>query len=454
MDGLPLPRRYWSVAAIALGIGMAVLDGAVANVALPTIAHEVGATPAASTWVINAYQLATVVTLLPFAAAGERFGYRRVYIAGLALFTVASLACALSHRLTALVLARVAQGIGASGLMSMNGALVRFTYPRAALGRGVGFNALVVSLAAAVGPTVASGILSVGSWEWLFAINVPLGLVNLALAVRALPEAETSDRPIDALNVGLNALMFGLFFIGVDGFAQGGGKNGGGEVPLAALEVGVALAAGVWLFRREGQAAGPLIPVDLLKIPVFAQSVATSICAFTAYMLAYIALPFLFETALHRDAVQTGLLMTPWPMALGVAAPLAGRLSDRFPAAILGAVGLAVLSLGLTLLAVLPPQPSTADIVWRMALCGFGFGFFQSPNNRTLLSTAPRDRSGAAGGMLAIARLIGFTVGTTLVALVFRVDSAHAETAALVIGAGFAIVAAAASLTRLRGGGA
>lgn len=430
--------------AIALGITMSVLDSAVANVALPTIARELHTTPASSVWVVNAYQLAIVVTLLPFASLGERIGYRRVYQAGLAVFTLGSLACALSHSLPALVAARVVQGLGATGIMSVNGALVRFTYPQSMLGRGVGLNALVVSIAAAAGPTIASGILAIGPWEWLFAVNVPIGIANFMLAARALPYSTLSGHRFDWTSAVLNALMFGLVFIGADtvGHSAGGGL-------LAAAEIACAIAIGTVLIRRETKRSMPLIPVDLLRIPIFALSVATSVCSFAAYMLAFLVMPFYFETALHRDQVQTGLLMTPWPVAVGLVAPLAGRLSDRIPAAILGTAGLAVLATGLTLLTTLPLDANAWDISWRMALCGLGFGFFQSPNNRTLLSSAPRSRAGAAGGMLATARLTGQTSGATLAALVFRIAPHSAENVDLLIGAGLAAVAAVASLARL-----
>ena len=441
-DGLPTPLRYWSMLAIALGITMAVLDSSVANIALPTIARQLHATPATSIWVIGAYQLALVVTVLPLAALGERVGYRRVYQVGLVVFTAGSLACALSHSLPVLVASRVAQGLGASGILSVNGALVRFTYPQASLGRGVGLNALVVSAAAALGPTIASAILALGSWEWLFAVNVPIGILNFVVASRALPYSDLSKRPFAWQSAVLNALAFGLFFIGVDTFAHG-------EAMIAGLEVLAAVAAGWVLLRREAGVDQPLIPVDLMRIPVFALSVATSICSFTAYMLAFLALPFYFETILHRDQVQTGLLMTPWPVALGVAAPFAGRLSDRLSAAILGGAGLMVLATGLTLLAIMPLHASVPDIVWRMALCGLGFGFFQAPNNRTMLSSAPRRRAGAAGGMLATARFVGFTLGSTLAAIMFHLAPGGAETIDLLLGAAFAVVAAAASLLRL-----
>jgi len=155
-DGLPLPQRRRAMLAIAVAVTMAVLDSAVANIALPAIARQLGVTPAESVWVVNAYQLAIVVLLLPLATLGERIGYRRVYIAGLALFTLGSLACALCGSLATLIAARVAQGLGAAGIMAVNGALVRFTYPHKSLGHGVGLNALVVSVAGAIGPTPAT----------------------------------------------------------------------------------------------------------------------------------------------------------------------------------------------------------------------------------------------------------------------------------------------------------
>src|SRR5262245_43711875 len=170
-DGLPLPQRYWAILTIALGIIMAVVDGAIANVALPTIAKALDASPAFSVWIVNGYQLAITISLLPLASLGEIIGYRRVYLAGLLLFTLASLFCTLANTLPLLTAARIAQGFGAAGIMSVNAALVRYTYPRALLGRGIGFNALVVAISAALGPTVAAAILAVGTWPYLFAIN-------------------------------------------------------------------------------------------------------------------------------------------------------------------------------------------------------------------------------------------------------------------------------------------
>src|SRR5947209_12235546 len=209
-DGLPLPQRNWAILTIALGIVMAVVDGAIANVALPTIARDLDASPAFSIWIVNGYQLAVTISLLPLASLGEIVGYRRVYLVGLVLFTFASAFCALAHTLPLLTIARIVQGFGAAGIMSVNAALVRFTYPRRLLGRGIGLNALVVAFSAAVGPTIAAGILAVGSWPWLFAINVPLGVVTLAFGWRSLTHTELAGRSFDWQSAGLLAMTFGV----------------------------------------------------------------------------------------------------------------------------------------------------------------------------------------------------------------------------------------------------
>ncbi|MFM0150018.1 MFS transporter, partial [Paraburkholderia sp. RL18-085-BIA-A] len=195
--GLPLPQRFWAIVFVSLGTILAMLDGAIANVALPTIARDLHTSDAASIWIVNAYQLAITITLLPLASLGERVGYRRIYIAGLALFTVASLGCALASSLPTLTVMRVIQGFGASGIMGVTAALVRTIYPPSMLGRGVAVNAMVVALSVAIGPTVASAVLSVASWPWLFAINVPIGIAAVLGGLRALPANPLHDAPYD-----------------------------------------------------------------------------------------------------------------------------------------------------------------------------------------------------------------------------------------------------------------
>lgn len=442
-DGLEQPQRFWGALTIWLGLTLAVLDGAIANVALPAIARDVHADPAAAVWVVNAYQLAVTISLLPLSALGEKYGYRRVYWAGLGLFILASAACAASRTLPALTLARVLQGFGAAGIMSVNGALVRFIYPRRLMGQGLGLNSMVASVSAAAGPTVAAGILTIAPWQWLFAINVPLGLLALAIAARALPPTPRSGQRFDVLSAALNALTFGLLIVGIDGAAHGQGRLAIGGELLGALGSGAVL-----IVRQLSQTA-PLLPVDLLRIPLFGLSVATSITTFAAQSLAFVSLPFLFENGFHFSDARTGLLMTPWPVAVALVAPFAGRLADRYPAGILGGIGLAAMTAGLVLLALLPDQSGLFAIIAPMMLCGLGFGFFNSPNNRAMLTAAPRERSGGASGMLATARLLGQTSGAAVVALCFALAHAGGPRLALWLATIAALAATMASLSRL-----
>ena len=442
-DGLAVPQRYWAILTVALGLVMAVLDGAIANVALPTIARDLQASPASSIWVVNAYQLAVTVSLLPLAALGDILGYRRVYRGGLIVFSVASLLCARSDSLTTLALARVAQGFGASGIMSVNTALIRFIYPRRLLGTAMGVNALIVAVSSAIGPTVASGILAVAPWQWLFYVNVPIGLIALLLGLRALPATSLASNKFDVWSALLNALALGTLIVAVDGLGQGETRW------LVAAQMGFAVLAGWLLVKRQLSRAAPLLPVDLLRIPIFALSIATSICSFAAQTLAYVSLPFFLQDALGRSQVETGLLMTPWPLTVAVVAPIAGRLSDRHSAGLLGGIGLVAMAAGLVLLALLPAHPSVVDIAWRTVLCGFGFGLFQTPNNRAMIGATPPHRSGAGGGMLSTARLLGQTLGAALVAVVFGMVPRHATSVTLLVGAAFSIAAAGVSVVRL-----
>ncbi|WP_332848320.1 MFS transporter [Massilia sp. S19_KUP03_FR1] len=436
-------RAGLAMLAVMTGVAMASLDTAIANTALPAMAAQLHTTPAGSIWIVNIYQLAMLATLLPFAALGEIAGFRRVFIGGLIVFTVASLACALAWSLPVLVAARFAQGIGASAMMAVATALMRAIYPPDLLGRGFGTNALVVAVAFAVGPTVASLILAVASWPWLFAINVPFGIGAMWLARRCLPDSGRGTHRFDPLAALYNAGAFGALVLLFGDAAHG----------VAPLRLGAELAAAVICFglllRRQRGQRFPLLPVDLFRSPLFSLSALTSVCTFAVQGLCFVSLPFYFES-IGRSPIDTGFLMTPWPAMVAVMAPIAGRLSDRWSSAILGGIGLAVLSAGVMALVVLPATPSALDIAWRMGLCGVGFGFFQAPNMKAIMASAPADRAGGASGIVATSRLMGQAAGVALVACCFIVAGNGGPRLGLMVAVGFAAVGAGASLLRLR----
>lgn len=438
-DGLPNPQRIFAFLTVAIALTMAVLDGAIVNVALPSIGQDLVISPARTVWVVNAYQLAVTVSLLPLASLGDIMGYKRVYWAGLAVFTAASFACANAHSLLFLSTARIVQGFGAAGIMSVNIALVRYIFPKAKLGIGVGYVALVVAVSSAAGPSVASAILSLAHWQWLFLVNVPLGIIALFVAARALPKTPASGARFNVLSAVLNAITFGLLISGLDAFSDAGGADRGLAMVAVAIAVG---AVFVW---RELKLTTPMLPVDLLRLPVFALSMMTSICSFAAQSMAYVALPFYFEHTLGRSETATGLLMTPWPLMTAIMSPIAGRLSDRFPPERLGSIGLTLLAAGLVSVALIGSHPSTLDIGWRLAICGIGFGIFQSPNNRIIIGSAPRERSGGASGLQSTGRLLGQSMGAVVVAVVFGLVPTHQTALITGIGAALALTAAIAS---------
>jgi DHA2 family multidrug resistance protein-like MFS transporter len=452
-EGIPSPARRLAVAVIAIGTTMAVLDGTIANVALPTIARELRVDPAASVWVVNGFQLTVAVSLLSLASLGDVIGYRRVYTGGVVVFTVGSLLCAISHSLPELVAARVLQGLGAAAIMSVGPALYRTIFPSGQLGKALGISALVVASSATAGPTIGGAILAVLPWPWLFAINVPLGILDAVLAPRALPFQHALTRRFDVISALLSVPALGGLVVGIDGVARHAPPLG------IATSFAAALAFGAAFIVRQRRIDPPLLPLDIFAVRRFSLAATTSFGSFVAQGLAYVALPFLLQVGLGYTPVVSGLLITPWPFAIAVVATPAGRLADRYPAPVLCTAGLAVFAAGLALLARLPSHATALDVMWRCAICGIGFGFFQSPNNRELLGSVPRERSGGASGVLSTVRVTGQAIGAALTALVLASAGRNGATmgaaaaTALAVAALSAVLATAASATRLRSSG-
>lgn len=441
-DGLATPRRYFALAVLFSTLALVVLDGAIANVALPTISESLRAEAADTVWVVSAYQIAVLVALLPCGALGEILGPRRVYLGGVALFTLASAACALAPSLSVLVAARFVQGLGGGAIMALNSMNLRFSVPQRMLGSIIGVNAMVVAISSAAGPGLAGAILAVADWRWLFAVNIPIGVVVLACS-GALGRMPGLRRRVNVWVFLVNAAMFVLFFLGAEAVA-------------GAPWSGVALLAGAFaclggLLVLERASPAPIVPTDLLAQPAFRVAVIASVCFFTAQMLSYVALPFYLQHVLDMTPVQAGLYMMPWPAAVVVVAPLSGWLADRISTAWLCAVGGAMMAAGLLLIGLLPTDSAGMVFVIGTVLAGAGFGLFQTPNNRVLLMTAPKARSGAAGAMQGTARLFGQNLGAISMSIIFAATPLlAAPRVALVVSGLCAVLAGTISLGRVR----
>jgi MFS transporter, DHA2 family, multidrug resistance protein len=435
------PWRTIAIGSVLSAMALVVLDAAIANVALPTIARSLHVTPAMSVLIVAAYQTALVMGLLPCAAIGESLGYRWVFTVGVALFTGASVACALSPALPWLVAARFVQGFGGAAVMALGVALMRFVVPRERFGTAIAWNALTVALSAAAGPTIGAAILSVANWPWLFGVNLPLGIIAL-LATRALPRPAGTARGLDLFSVMLNAVVFGSLVVGAELVLT---------VPVLATALFIAATLSlVALIRREMPKEAPLIPLDLLRGPSFRISVIASIFCFIGQTAGVVALPFYLQNGLGQSPVMTGLYMTPWPLTVAAVAPIVGHLANRASTAWLCAAGGACLAAGLAAAGLWPLEGDSRPLLLFTALCGLGFGLFNVPNNRNMFLSAPPERSGAAGGVQGTARLVGQTTAAVVMTLLFTLTSADAAPRfGLAVGAALALTAGLLSTLRI-----
>ncbi len=440
-DGLPAPRRYWAAATLMTALVLSVVDATIAHVALPDIAHDLNTTPAAAVWIANAYNLAVVMLLLPLAAIAELIGARRMFAIGLSVFTVASLWSALSTSLTMLTIGRVLQGIGGAAIMCLVGGFVRNIYPLKSLGMGMSLNATTVAVSSVIGPTLGSAILSVASWPWIFAVNVPIGLIAL-FGVRYLPDVPRNNVRFDKTSALVCMVALASFVLAVDMLISKPLRAGG-------LLLVFALST-VFLFRRARHQTAPLVPVDLLRIRQVGFAVAASWLTFAAQMATFVTMPFFFTAVMGRPAIEVGLLMASWPVGTALVSTLAGRASDKYSAAALSGIGAGAMVVGLVALLLLPLDASRLAIMACLLVAGMGFGFFQTPNNRSMLTAAPRSRSAAAGGLQATTRVFGQSFGTALVAVAFGLSVMQGPVVGLALAACCAALAVAVNWVRVK----
>nr|WP_314463374.1 MFS transporter [uncultured Novosphingobium sp.] len=441
-SGLPMPRRIWAIVAISFGTALFVLDGTIANVALPTIAGELSVEEGVVVNVVTVYQLVMVMALLPFANLGERLGLRRVYQTGQVIFMAASALAFLANSLPMLLVIRAGQALGAGMAMSVGTALIRQIYPKAKLGSGLGINSVIVASSNALAPVLGGFIVAHADWRWVFVAAVPFALISLVIG-RFLPEPQRGETPFDWAAGLWSAASFAMLIGGLELAAHGGMVELGIVVALSGLGSALLLA------RRERGKANPVFPVDLMARPAIGLSTIAAVAAFIGSAALIVALPFRLEQGMGYSAQQVGLLVLPFPLTMLVVAPVAGWLSDHVSPSIMGLVGMGIAVAGLVLLAFLPAQPGAFAIAWRLVVAAFGFSLFFSPNARMVVGNAPRARSAAAGGLLATGRLFGQTLGAAMIGTMLSLGAGQGP-APMLMAASLAVVAALASLARWR----
>jgi EmrB/QacA subfamily drug resistance transporter len=407
----------WTVMTIvAIGVFMATLDTSIVNISLPAIAHDFGVPlSGAIEWVIIAYLMATVAVLLTAGRLADIVGRKVVWSTGLIIFTAGSALCGAAQSLAFLIAMRAFQGIGGALLMAVSPAMLTNAFPPNERGRALGLNTVIVALGISVGPTLGGIITAYFTWRWIFYVNVPVGMIGLIATLRLLTERiHRNPGRFDPLG----AILLAAGFASLTAALSFGQELGWASLPiLAALIVSIISLA--LLPVIESRVPNPIIVFSLLRNRVFSLSLLSLTLNFLALFAVGFMLPFYLEQLRHFPTQVSGLLLTPLPLTVAVLAPFAGRLSDRIGSRLLAPIGMAIACLGLILLSTLNENSSIGDIIWCLVVIGAGQAIFQSPNNSTLMGSAPQELQGSASGFLATGRTFGQSLSVALAGAVF-----------------------------------
>ena len=423
-------RRGWTLAIVSIGLFMVVLDNLVVNVALPSIHRDLGASIQALEWTVNAYVLAYAVLLLTGAALGDRFGRKRMFIAGIALFTASSAAAALAPSTGLLIAARASQGIGAAIVTPLTLTLLADAFPPERRGIALGVWSGISGTAVALGPLVGGAVIQAASWHWIFWINVPIGLALIPLAATRLAESRGPSRALDLgglalASTGLLGIVFGL----VQSQSQGW-TNPGVMIPLAA---GVVLVLA--FIRYELRAAEPMLPLSFFAKRSFAVTNAVSLAMYFGMFGSVFFLSQFLQNVLGNSPLQAGVKLLAWTGATMVAAPLAGFFSERYGSRLFMVAGLGLQAVALGWLAAIASvDVSYASMVVPFVLAGTGMGLVFAPSASAVLASVRTDQAGQASGATNAIRELGGTLGIAVLATVFTAHGSYASGQAFVEG--------------------
>jgi EmrB/QacA subfamily drug resistance transporter len=403
-------RKWLILTSVSLGSLMATLDGSIVNIALPAIQTDLRVDLTSIEWVVVAYLLVVGGLLLPFGRLGEVLTFKRVYLIGFTIFTLASVCCGASPTVAALVTFRVVQGVGAAMIMAMGPAIVARTFPAGERGRALGLNAVSVSVGLSLGPALGGILTQVATWRAIFLINAPIGLLAILWAARVLPaEKPGHGQSFDVRGAALSGVALFALLLAL----SEGQQWGWASPPIVGLLIAFVILGAAFIAAERGSLQ-PMIDLALFRIRPFSAGLASVVVAFSGLFTATFLLPFLLEQGSGFSPIEAGLLLTPMPITMALVAPLSGLASDRFGPRVLASAGMAIMAGGLLSLTQLPVSFALPDLIWRLVLLGLGQGLFMSPNSSAVLGAVPRARLGTASGTLAQMRVNGQVLGVAL----------------------------------------
>ena len=423
-DGARVPSARWALACLSLTMLMPSLDTSIANAGLPTLARAFAADFQAVQWIVLAYLLVITTLIVSVGRLGDMLGRRRLLMAGIALFTLASLLCGIAPTLWLLVAARAAQGLGAATMLALTVAFVGEIVPKARTGSAMGLLGTMSAIGTTLGPSLGGLLISGLGWRTIFLVNVPLGLLNLLLARRTLPADQArsnTGRPrFDLAGTVLLAVTLAAYALAMTvGRGQFGMLNGG---LLLTSVLGIAL-----FVRAEATATAPLIRLAMFRNPLLSASLAMSVIVATVIMSTMVVGPFYLSRAQGLDPVQVGLVLSIGPIVSAVSGILAGRIVDRFGAPAMVMVGLAEMATGACALALLPAWFGLAGYIAAIAILSPGYQLFQAANGTVVMMDVDAGQRGVISGMLSLSRNLGLITGAAVMGALFAAAAATTD---------------------------
>ncbi|MFS0781972.1 MFS transporter [Bacillus sp. 1P06AnD] len=404
-------NKWLILGAVGMFTFMSTLDGSIVNIAAPSIAHELAVDMNQIEWIVSIYLLTICIFILFFGKLGDMYGKVKVFRVGTFIFVFGSLLCGLSHTLTTLVLSRMVQAFGASMTMATNYGIITESFPVNERGKALGTIGSFVSLGSIAGPGIGGLIVSHLSWEYIFWINVPIGIVTILLGFAVLPKEQLvpTRKRMDYLGFLLFAtfifFLFGAIFVGQEiGFTK----------PLIKWMVLIAIGAFVLLMYAEKKVSFPLIDIRLFMNKAFSLGLICAVLVFTTNFFYSILMPFYLQKSLALPPNLSGLLMMVLPLVMVVLAPISGALSDKISAELLTFIGLVLIAVVQLLFVSIDQETSLAYFILTAALLGAGVALFQSPNNSIIMSSVKRSELGIAGSLNSLARNVGMVMGVAL----------------------------------------
>ncbi|MDL1895990.1 MFS transporter [Anaerolineae bacterium CFX7] len=447
-------HKWIVLVCVGIGTFMSALDASVANIILPVVSRDFGASVTTVEWVVTIYLVVVSGWLLTFGRLGDMFGNKSLYVTGFGIFTASSLLAGLALNVYVLILFRVSQALGAAMLFSNSPAILTKNFPAEQRGQALGLQATMTYLGLTVGPSLGGWLTEQFSWHAVFFINVPIGLLGILMAVRFIPR-ETRSARRERFDI-LGAILFTIGMIALL-LALNQGAEWGWTSPLTlGLFTGAMIIFGAFI-AVERRSEFPMLDLALFRVRLFSASTATAMMNYICLYMIIFLLPFYLIQGRGYSPQDAGLILTAQPLIMIFAAPLSGILSDRIGSRILATLGMTILAGGLIWLARLGAESSVSDIVIPLAVVGLGTGIFVTPNNSALMGSAPRQRQGIAAGVLAAARNVGMVLGVGLAGAIFSTvagassapDALYASvTASFLVAAGIAALGALTSAVR------